>query len=475
VDDKSYEEKIIYEKLMKMNNAPTENIVTVADTSEQVIENRLFNELSRYVHSMEQLRENTSYRPVISNRRILGRMVVFVKRVIRKLVSWYVEPVCNQQSAFNRAVTPSIGCLTEISHGLEMKTMTMSRQQDELRAAQNEFHSIQNKMQEQMQEQMQAQMQAQREENIKSHEKINEQLIEQINKQIHESENKQTNRQMHDYEAMQQYVVQLEGQLQITNEQIQIINNKMLELERLDLNIFTPDPKMDASYAEVQRAGVYSQSGEDMIVHFLLQALGLTPNQITYLDLGANRAKQLSNTFHFYKRGARGVLVEANPALIPELKFFRHGDIILNLCIAPEKSDPVNFYILSGDGLSTSSKDSAEEIITTNPNLKIEQVVSVETITINHLIDMYMGHAPTLLNIDIEGSETDILYSLDFDRYRPLIIIIEVIPYTFPYTITKKNPEILDFMSKNEYCEYAFTGINSIFADIRHLKKMGRY
>ena len=35
------------------------------------------------------------------------------------------------------------------------------------------------------------------------------------------------------------------------------------------------------------------------------------------------------------------------------------------------------------------------------------------------------GHAPSYLSIDTEGSEYEILQSLDFEKYRPVVFTIE--------------------------------------------------
>ena len=208
-----------------------------------------------------------------------------------------------------------------------------------------------------------------------------------------------------------------------------------------------------------------SQSGEDMILCHILREQNIGIEQITYLDLGANHAKFLSNTYYFYQKGVRGVLVEANPALIGELKFYRSGDVILNRCIASTSGETVDFYVLNGDGLSTPDKEGAEAAIIENPALKIEQVVPVKTITVDEILDTYFDKTPTIVNLDIEGEEMNVLNSIDFSKHRPLIMIIETIPYRKHLVVGLKNQEIISFMESKNYIEYAFTGINSIFLD----------
>lgn len=223
---------------------------------------------------------------------------------------------------------------------------------------------------------------------------------------------------------------------------------------------------------QIRRSSL-SQSGEDAILAYIFMVLGISESQCSYLDLGANHAKMLSNTYYFYQKGSRGVLVEANPQLIAELRFYRSGDVILNRCIAGESGKSVDFYVMSGDGLSTPDREQMERIMTNNPAIQMESVVAVQTITVNEILDTYFDGAPVFINIDVEGAEMEILASIDFEVHRPLAIILEMIPYRSHLVVGMKNQEILQFMADNDYVEYAFTGINSIFLDKKRMKDLG--
>ncbi len=216
-----------------------------------------------------------------------------------------------------------------------------------------------------------------------------------------------------------------------------------------------------------------SQSGENAILAYITSYLGIDASACSYLDLGANHAKHLSNTYYFYKRGARGVLVEANPDLIAELKFYRSGDIILNRCIAEKSGQTVDFYLMSGDGLSTADKNWVGKVQESNPSIQVEKIVSVQTITVNEILDIYFDGAPVMINIDIEGCEKKILASINFETHRPLAILVEMIPYRPHLVVGRKDEEIVRFMKSKGYVEYAFTGINSIFLDEEQIKNRG--
>lgn len=219
----------------------------------------------------------------------------------------------------------------------------------------------------------------------------------------------------------------------------------------------------------------YSQSGEDAILSYVLNFMGYDLTDITYLDLGANHAVSMSNTYTYYRNGCRGVLVEANPELIPDLQKQRAGDIIVNKAIAFDSSQKmIDFYVMSGDGLSTISKEEAQHACEVNPDLYIKETYQVETITIKEIFETYFEHAPEIMSIDLEGIETQILSEIDFETTRPLLIVLENIPYRPTLVIGEKENKAADILEKCDYIEYAFTGINSIYLDRRAVEEFNR-
>lgn len=252
-------------------------------------------------------------------------------------------------------------------------------------------------------------------------------------------------------------VSDLERKIHDMNGQISAMNNYISEMEN-------SMKEMNNSIENINMT--FSQSGEDSIINYIFNTMGRKIEN--YLDLGANHAFHLSNTYNFYAQGARGVLLEANPELAMELVEKRPKDIVINKCLAEKSGETLDFYILNGDGLSTCDYNAVQNFIKENPVLKITKKITIESITINEIIDKYFPEkAPDIMNIDIEGMELSILKMTDFEKFRPLVIICEMIEYKNGLTIGQKNTEILEFMRKNDYEEFAFTGINSIFIDKR--------
>jgi FkbM family methyltransferase len=205
---------------------------------------------------------------------------------------------------------------------------------------------------------------------------------------------------------------------------------------------------------------------------YILSVLGETDFlNITYLDIGSNDPVKMNNTYFLYRHGARGVLVEANPEFIERLHAARPGDVIINKLVDTQDGKTHDFYILNGDGLSTPDLEQAKENLKTNSSLRIIRTMPVETITVPAIIEKYlMGQAPTVISLDIEGMELDILETIDFERCRPLIFIIKSIPCDTKLVVGRIDEEQDMFMKNRGYTKYAFTGINSIYIDDRSLR-----
>lgn len=60
-------------------------------------------ELREIIDHIHIIGTNPAFRPILTHRKKFQRTIVFIKRLIRKLVKWYVEPITDQQSDFNQS------------------------------------------------------------------------------------------------------------------------------------------------------------------------------------------------------------------------------------------------------------------------------------------------------------------------------------------------------------------------------------
>ena len=63
-------------------------------------------QISRLKHSIALLNQtwNIKDSKIISNKRVIGKVIVLIKRTIRKSIYWLIRPYWNKQIIFNREV-----------------------------------------------------------------------------------------------------------------------------------------------------------------------------------------------------------------------------------------------------------------------------------------------------------------------------------------------------------------------------------
>ena len=206
----------------------------------------------------------------------------------------------------------------------------------------------------------------------------------------------------------------------------------------------------------------YSQTGEDLIVRFILGQLNIT--QPKYLDLGAHHPDFLNNTNIFYQNGGSGVNVEPDPFLIQQFDKLRPNDINLNVGIGfRENEELMDFFVMSDKVLNTFSKEEAEKIESYG-TYKIEQVLQIKLIPISKVLSYFKAGLPNFVTLDVEGLDLQIIKTIDFESFRPQVFCIETITYTEDKS-ERKITEIIDWMLSKDYFVYADTFINTIFVD----------
>lgn len=506
---KSIEEEIIYEKMCNFATKLESQFVLsnqcnkyeVVNTDEQ---NKLYsipNEVYDNIRKLEENRVIIAHRPLISRRKYLGKLVTFVKKAVRKTLKWYINPITDQQTLFNSSVTPIIGRLTEVL-GNTLEKYSAEYQYfegklTELRESTLKHNANYEYLEGKLTELEDSTEVFTQEFFHKTEDLVNQykndnmsKLIEYTDAKITEF-NEETNDRLQEIDnSLSEMKAKMESQMCLLNSQISDTTkeyiSKIKELEQRINNLTT---LAEANSEEITNVTsilnipvhekpsffdkrTFAQSGEDSIIEYIFFVLGIELGGVTYLDLGANHAKELSNTYALYKKGAKGVLVEANPELVKELSHFRYNDVILNRAVSTIDDSEIDFFILSGDGLSTNDKDQAQIFCQINPHIHLRQNIKVRTITVNTIIEKYMGGvSPNLISIDIEGMDMDIIKSIDLERFRPLIIVVETIEYRPFLDIEIKSDDVVRYMETIDYYEYAFTGINSIFIDKRYMKK----
>jgi FkbM family methyltransferase len=204
----------------------------------------------------------------------------------------------------------------------------------------------------------------------------------------------------------------------------------------------------------------YSQCGEDLLIQYIFTLRGV--KNPSYIDIGANDPFFLSNTALFYKKGSRGINIEANPQLMKQFITNRPKDINLNIGIS-NKEEELDFYIMEDNTLSTFSKEECDFMVSKEKTLKAVQ--KIKLITIADVLEKYFGNQfPDFMSIDVEGMDFQILQSIDFENSRPKVICVEAAEYS-PVGAGARRSELIDFLVAKGYYEYANTNLNAIMVD----------
>ena len=172
---------------------------------------------------------------------------------------------------------------------------------------------------------------------------------------------------------------------------------------------------------------IKSQLFQDVFASFIVGDLF----DKTFLEFGATDGISLSNSYMLENNfGWTGILAEPSPQWHEELKNNRPNTKIITDCIWKCSGEKLDFFVSDFGVLSTlvDFKYSDLSSIPSNTRARIKngKVVEVETISINDVMEKnFNGDAPSYLSIDTEGSEYEILQSLDFEKYRPVVFTIE--------------------------------------------------
>jgi hypothetical protein len=209
----------------------------------------------------------------------------------------------------------------------------------------------------------------------------------------------------------------------------------------------------------------FAQAGEDLIVDFLFRHLQQSDN-IQYLDVGAWDPVSINNTYFFYRKGFRGVLVEPNVAMCEKLRAVRPEDTTLEAGIGVTAEREADYFIMSDSAWNTFSKDEADHMTkATAGHIKVEKVVKMPLLDINDVMARHFDKAPAFISIDAEGLHLAILKSIDYDRFRPLAICVETLVAGTLSTI----PEIPAYMASQGYVDRGGSFVNTIFVDGKRL------
>jgi FkbM family methyltransferase len=206
-------------------------------------------------------------------------------------------------------------------------------------------------------------------------------------------------------------------------------------------------------YKESTKVISYAQNAEDIV---LLRALSHFPHGF-YVDIGAWHPVIDSVTKVFYDRGWFGINVEPQSSLFEAFVEQRPKDTNLQLAVS-DRPGNLPLWVPRYSALAT-CKSSMLDMSIPDYSDPVEYVVEAKRL--DSLLREYAGAREIhFLKIDVEGYEANVISSADFDKCRPLVLIIEATsPHTNEPTWYDWEPRLLS----RGYVFALFDGLNRFY------------
>ena len=201
----------------------------------------------------------------------------------------------------------------------------------------------------------------------------------------------------------------------------------------------------------------YAQNFEDVMIW---RALKHIENGF-YIDVGANDPTLYSVTRALYDRGWHGINLEPVDEFFARLDAQRPRDINLRVG-AGESAGSFSFFDIPDTGLATSDPTVAQR------HRDAGWIVNTLEVPVLPLADICQKHVQGeihFLKIDVEGAEKSVLLGMDFQRWRPWLVIVEA---TLPMSQETVHAGWESLLTDAAYEYVYFDGLNRYYVAHEH-------
>jgi FkbM family methyltransferase len=207
----------------------------------------------------------------------------------------------------------------------------------------------------------------------------------------------------------------------------------------------------------------YAQNYEDVILHrcFAGRKDGF------YIDVGAWDPTLDSVTKVFYDQGWSGINIEPNEFFFNKLMRERPRDINLKLAVG-DREENRTLYVSEHVGNST-FVEAYRNLFVEQGFVEIER--TVRTTTLASVCHDYVNCEIDFLKVDCEGWEEFALRGFDWERYRPIIVIVEATEPNSPVPSFSRWESILTDKGRYEM-EEARQKIDVLTAELAGVAEM---
>jgi FkbM family methyltransferase len=198
----------------------------------------------------------------------------------------------------------------------------------------------------------------------------------------------------------------------------------------------------------------YSQEGEDLILARLFagKADGF------YVDVGAHHPQRFSNTYLFYRRGWRGINIDAMPGSMLAFSQIRPRDINLEIAVGSEPTE-LTYHIFSDKALNTFDKKLVEKY---QESYELKEEIVLQSRRLDEILEQYLPRNQSIdfLSVDAEGFDLAVLQSNNWQQYRPTYVLAET--YATKGSLCTPHP-ISTYLAEQDYVLVAHTMYTGLF------------
>lgn len=202
----------------------------------------------------------------------------------------------------------------------------------------------------------------------------------------------------------------------------------------------------------------FSQEGEDLV---LARLFGNQTKSGFFVDIGAHHPVRYSNTYYFYRRGWTGLNVDALPGTEKLFRRMRPRDVTVE-CGIGAKEGALTYFVFNEPALNTFSEQEAEK--KNHPPYRIINKVQLPIITLAQLLDRHLpkGKMIDFMTVDVEGLDHEVIASNDWNRYRPKVLLVELLDTRLE---DLSNHPTAQLLQEQRYRVYAKTYNTFFFVD----------
>ena len=207
-------------------------------------------------------------------------------------------------------------------------------------------------------------------------------------------------------------------------------------------------------YRGLKERSQYSRWGEDS---FLVDYFKNTSNG-RYIDIGSFHPFRGSNTYLLYKKGWSGINIDINKISIDLFKLARPNDINLNLAIS-DANKKIKVYQTKDLGKMNTIDSKFASFFLKNYHVRESRSYNLNDILYKYNINK--NNRFELIDIDVEGSEYQILKSLNFKKYSFKLILVET--HIFNLDFKQESDKIHILLKSKNYNYLKNFGETSVY------------